>query len=181
MNWFTSDTHFGHNGIINYCNRPFSSVEEMNNELIRRWNVCVLPEDTVYHLGDFSFCGLIKTREILSQLNGKIVLIKGNHDKHFFRKNGELKNDLKFTNTQLSMEIEIQKTPIMLSHYQYKGYNDIEGRDFSQVQIDNKGFYLLHGHVHCGWKTKDHMINVGVDVWNYTPVSEQEIMELING
>jgi calcineurin-like phosphoesterase family protein len=52
--FFTSDTHFNHANIISYCSRPFSSADEMNREIIARWNAVVGPEDTVYHLGDFA-------------------------------------------------------------------------------------------------------------------------------
>ena len=55
--FFTSDTHFDHKNIIRYCNRPFSSIEEMNNFLIKRWNATVGPDDTVFHLGDVTFGG----------------------------------------------------------------------------------------------------------------------------
>ena len=70
--FFTADPHFGHTNIIRYENRPFASAEEMDQELIRRWNETVSPEDTVYLLGDFSFYGKEKSTEILSALQGHI-------------------------------------------------------------------------------------------------------------
>lgn len=80
--FFTSDTHFGHFNIIRYCNRPFETVAEMDEELIKRWNTVVKPEDTVWHLGDFSFyMSKEKVTSIVKQLNGTIYLVKGNHDK----------------------------------------------------------------------------------------------------
>ena len=78
--FFTADPHFGHTNIIRYENRPFASAEEMDQELIRRWNETVSPEDTVYLLGDFSFYGKEKSTEILSALQGHIRLVMGNHD-----------------------------------------------------------------------------------------------------
>jgi calcineurin-like phosphoesterase family protein len=180
MIWFTADTHFGHRGIINYCERPFLSVEEMDAELIRRWNMRVQQEDIIYHMGDFSFCGLTRTREILAQLNGEKILIRGNHDKHFFRKDGSLK-DLRFARVWDSFTLIIApRTEIVMSHYPYRGVHDLEGRDFSEQQIIDQGNYLIHGHVHRGWKQNGRMINVGVDVWNYAPVSEEEIITLLN-
>lgn len=88
--WVTSDTHFFHSKIIEYANRPFSDVEEMNNTLIRNWNSLISSEDTVYHLGDFAM-GKENVAELVNMLNGKIILILGNHDrkgKQWFRDQG---------------------------------------------------------------------------------------------
>lgn len=78
--WFTSDHHFGHKNILEYEKeaRPFASVEEMNEELIVRWNSVVGSTDRVYHLGDFCFGR--HNIQIASRLNGKKILIMGNHD-----------------------------------------------------------------------------------------------------
>ena len=80
MNFYISDTHFGHQNIIRYDNRPFSTADEMDEVLIDRWNDVVSDEDTVYVLGDFSWHREEKTLEILDSLSGRKVLIKGNHD-----------------------------------------------------------------------------------------------------
>ena len=77
--WFTSDTHFYHNVIIEYCKRPFETIEEHNQKLIDNWNAVVGLDDTVFHLGDFCLGGAPKWREIREQLNGHIILIVGNH------------------------------------------------------------------------------------------------------
>lgn len=78
--WIVSDTHFNHANIIKYENRPFASKEEMNEELIRRWNEVVSPDDTVYHLGDVLFGGRSIRDGILKRLNGYKILRLGNHD-----------------------------------------------------------------------------------------------------
>jgi calcineurin-like phosphoesterase family protein len=78
--FFTSDTHFFHEGIIKFCNRPFESVEEMNETLIRNWNETVPKDGTVFHLGDFAFGGWREWMSAYNRLNGKIYLILGNHD-----------------------------------------------------------------------------------------------------
>lgn len=85
-----ADTHFGHKNIITYCNRPFRTVEEMNNHIIKEWNDCVSNDDTVFMLGDFAF-GRVPIIEFTSKLNGKKILIKGNHDTYpneFYRQCG---------------------------------------------------------------------------------------------
>lgn len=79
---FTSDTHFGHAAVINLCSRPFTSVDEMDQEMIERWNAAVRPSDTVWHLGDFAHkCRPDRINWIFSRLNGTKHLIVGNHDK----------------------------------------------------------------------------------------------------
>lgn len=81
--FFIADTHFGDEAILRYEKRPFSSVEEMDQEMIRRWNEVVGDEDLVFHLGDVSSYGKEKTKEILSRLRGKKHLVLGNHDLDF--------------------------------------------------------------------------------------------------
>lgn len=80
--WFTSDTHFGHKNILEFEReaRPFKCLEEMHEVMIDRWNRVVLNCDTVYHLGDFAF-GRANLK-IAERLNGKKILIMGNHDSH---------------------------------------------------------------------------------------------------
>jgi len=79
--FFTADSHFGHANIIKYCNRPFNSVDEMDETMVRRWNSVVEPSDVVYHLGDFALCKNGYAKNILNCLNGKIYLCRGSHDK----------------------------------------------------------------------------------------------------
>jgi calcineurin-like phosphoesterase family protein len=78
--WLISDTHFNHSAIIKYCNRPFRTVEDMNETIISNWNNIVKKNDIVYHLGDFGFGSLNDITNFVSKLNGRIYLIKGNHD-----------------------------------------------------------------------------------------------------
>ena len=73
--FFTSDTHFCHKKILEFCDRPWNSIEEHDEALIDNWNSIITPDDTVFHLGDFCFGGAPKWKEILKQLNGHIYLI----------------------------------------------------------------------------------------------------------
>lgn len=75
-----ADTHFGHLNIIKYCDRPFVTTEEMDRQLIEKWNSVVGKDDIVYHLGDFALGNMNKVAEYRKQLKGKIFLIQGNHD-----------------------------------------------------------------------------------------------------
>ena len=71
MRWFTSDWHFGHRNVIDYCNRPFSSVEEMNDKLVELWNNTIKPEDEVWFLGDFSMNPKWSSERILISLTAE--------------------------------------------------------------------------------------------------------------
>lgn len=81
MIWFTADHHFGHEAIIRHCSRPYTSVLQMDFDLIERWNAIVGPDDTVWHLGDFAWKGHADTGDIFAALHGHKFLIKGNHDR----------------------------------------------------------------------------------------------------
>ena len=80
MIYFISDTHFHHHNIINYCNRPFKDVNEMNKIIINNWNNIVTENDTVYHLGDFCLFSDEEIKNIFNKLNGNKILIRGNHE-----------------------------------------------------------------------------------------------------
>ena len=81
MIYFISDTHFNHNNIIKYCNRPFKSINEMNQTIINNWNKTVKADDEIYHLGDLVLGKKEEMYNTVSNLNGKKYLIRGNHDK----------------------------------------------------------------------------------------------------
>lgn len=81
--FFTSDTHFGHKHILEFCKRPFSSIEEHDEQLIANWNSVVGVDDTIFHLGDFAFGGYPFWKKIVEQLNGHIILVIGNHKINF--------------------------------------------------------------------------------------------------
>lgn len=161
--WFTSDTHFGHAKIIQYCNRPFASVEEMDEKLIENWNARVGKGDTVYHLGDFSLAkDHRKIPEYLRSLNGQIHLIYGNHDAKRLQ---FLKG---FADLKPYKEIKVGEQKIILCHYAFRVWNKI-----------HYGSWNLYGHSHGSLK-RDFTIkqfDVGVDVWNYAPLSFEEVAE----
>lgn len=149
--FFIADQHYGHTNILKYCNRPFSTIEEMDRELILRHNSVVGFFDTVFHLGDFSFYKPEKSRDILNKLNGKThILIKGNHD----RSMNIMKESVGFDEVYDKFIYE----DWMLQHHPIK---------------TNKK--LLCGHVHQRWHRIDDIINVGVDVNEFTPRTLDEL------
>lgn len=126
--FYISDTHFGHKNILKYDNRPYFTVAEMDADLIKRWNNAVKPTDTVYHLGDFSWLKPAEESEILQQLNGTKILIRGNHD---YKPNAEWAEVLPFA------EIVDNGRHVILSHFPIASYKNM-----------THGYYHLYGHVH---------------------------------
>lgn len=177
MRFFTADLHFGHKNVIPYCERPFADREEMTAGLIERWNSVVMPEDTVYILGDLSFYGTGRTKEILARMNGSKILIRGNHDDV---KSEEKAKALGMLSVSDSMTCAIGEEIFNMCHYPYEG-DSTEVERFLERHIPDDGRWLLHGHVHREWQVRGRQINVGVDVWNWTPVSEAHILALIKG
>lgn len=193
MRYFTSDTHFGHKNIIEYCGRPFKTVEEMNQTMIDNWNALVKPEDTIYHIGDVSFMKQEESYKVVHQLNGHKILIRGNHDRGI----GAMKA-MGFDEVYDQLQIEINGETLWLAHhpYPYIEYDpyieDHDDPDAHHYQIRDEGqpkddfkTWLLCGHVHQSWRTKQFkgrkngMINVGVDVWDFKPISDEKVAETI--
>ena len=157
MIYFSADTHFYHHNIIKYCNRPFSSVEQMNDTIIKGWNEAVTAEDTVYHLGDVTF----KKLDLVAKLNGKKILVRGNHDRSFT--STQFKN-AGFVNVfEKPTDLVLGEWRILLMHAP-EYYSPA-------CQIH------LCGHIHDTWKYKDVYVNVGTDVWEFRPVTLEQILE----
>ena len=167
MEWFISDTHFGHERILELCPKTrgkFDSISNHDAHIIRAWNSNIAPSDKVYHLGDFSFHNIGYTRDnILPLLNGDITFIRGNHDRSRMVKLLERDHEVY---DYLKLNIEGQK--IILSHYPI---HEWDGK--------RKGSIHVHGHVHCSrMKYKKNRINVAYDA-NQTPISFYEIMRYV--
>lgn len=224
--WFTSDPHYGHKKVIEYCARPYADIVEMERSMIENHNAVVKPFDKVYYLGDVFFCGMVHAKEILAKLNGYKILIRGNHDR-----DAKKMLELGFNEVHDSLEIEIGKHRVNLSHFPYKPYTgDIDEKVLARIQqlkaearktgkdstsqldaalseppydglitneqkerlisydmrfwsrrFEDKGQWLLCGHVHEKWAQKKRMINVGVDVRGFKPMSIEEVEAIING
>jgi calcineurin-like phosphoesterase family protein len=172
MIFFTSDTHFSHFKICEYANRPFKTLEQMDETLIRNWNQRVKKEDTVFHLGDFCFSRSTEAPDgqknkvayeyYRNRLNGNIILTSGNHDSH-------------------------QKMPSYIQSCQIKH----GGKFINLVHNPERAnpIYELNfcGHVHNRFKIQEKQIgcytttivNVGVDVWNFMPITYSEIISAV--
>jgi len=155
--WITSDHHFGHKKIIKYSNRPFNSVEEMDEELIRRFNSRVSPGDIVYNLGDYCFTN---PEKYAGRLNGNIIRIKGSHD-----------HDIKEPRMLVIKPIGVfdkygDPAIITLCHYSMRSW-----------EKSHFGTWHLYGHHHGLLPPYGLSFDVGVDSWNYYPISLEQVME----
>lgn len=158
---FTSDTHFGHAAIIGYCKRPFASLEDMDRTMIQNWNAIVDPDDTVYHLGDFAMGRFEAAAAYRKALNGRIVLVLGNHDRSAKRM-----RELGFDEVCSSATIDVDGIGLHLSHKPPK-MDACKALDAD---------YVLHGHVHETYARRGNLINVGVDVRGFRPVTLAELL-----
>lgn len=134
--WITSDTHFLHANILKYSpdTRPFTTAQEMTTALIEDWNSKVSYTDTVYHLGDFAFTNIETATTIANQLNGRIILIQGNHDTKFVKHETFCK---KFESIHQYHEFKYNKVNIILCHYPILRWNRM-----------HYGSVHFYGHVH---------------------------------
>ncbi|MFL5097286.1 MAG: metallophosphoesterase family protein [Xanthobacteraceae bacterium] len=157
--WFTADTHFGHGGALGRFKRPFGSVGEMDEALIARWNDRVGARDEVWHLGDFAYrMQAERMAVILKRLNGIKHLVTGNND------SAETVSLPGWATVQAYREMELQGSRLVLCHYPFRTWNGMY-----------KGAYNLHGHSHGQLAGLTRQVDVGVDVWDYRPITLDEI------
>ena len=177
MIFYIADWHYNHANILSYDNRPFKTVEEMDAALVERWNATVTSADTVYVLGDMFWGGETKAVPVLDSLNGKKILIKGNHDRC---KNTEFRK--RFDQISGYLEITDGDRHVVLCHYPMPCFKN-----------HFHGWYHLYGHVHNSFEAnmmehdrmllealycrKCNMFNVGAMMpWmDYTPRTLDEI------
>lgn len=197
MRWFTSDQHFGHARIIELCDRPFASIDEMNAVMIERWNDRVRAGDTVYVVGDFAMGQIADTLPIAAKLNGRKILIPGNHDRCWAGEKRAPRRrewigrylaagfDEVWDLARPMVLVLADFTPVLVWHFPYDP--DLRGRvELDTLRPADRGTWLLHGHVHTEWCVFKHQLNVGVDTSDvltggidFAPISEDEIIEAI--
>ena len=171
--FLTSDIHWFHKGIIQHAKRPFASIEEMHEVIIANWNRVVGPNDDVYYVGDFTFGSHGDTRKLRARLNGRIHLILGNHDK----KIDKIKDLFVWVKDVYMLKVPDPDAPdgqnqrIFLSHYAHRVWDR-----------SHYGVWHCYGHSHGNleqdWNSKS--TDVGVDCWNFTPVSYQQLKDFFS-
>lgn len=184
FDWVTSDTHFSHARIVELSRRPFSSVEQMNGEIIKRWNQVVKPDDKVLHTGDMSMGKFPESVALTSALNGCRFLIPGNHDRvsSVFDKGKSIERfaalyeQYGWTILPEVIGRVLAGRKILLSHYPYDGDSRPDRPDrHASVRPKDEGLPIVHGHVHTDFAVRGRQFNVGVDVRDFRPVHRSEI------
>lgn len=164
---FSGDPHFFHENIIRHCGRPWKTTEEHNEALITNWNKTVNKGDTVYLLGDFAMIPTQQDnlprmkhyRKLRMRLNGRIILIRGNHDQM-----SNVVYDECFSEVYDLREISIDSEKLTLCHYPMRSWN---------ASVNGRGHLFAHVHSRLEHVDTGVSCDVGVDVpeWNYAPVS----------
>jgi calcineurin-like phosphoesterase family protein len=157
--FFTSDQHFGHGGARALFRRPFGTVAEMDQAMVARWNEVVRPDDEVWHLGDFAVRQpAARMAELLDALAGTKHLIAGNTD-------GPATTGLVgWASVQSYAELEVDGTWLILCHYPLRSWNRM-----------GRGALNLHGHSHGRLAPLPRQVDVGVDLWDFHPITLGEI------
>lgn len=160
---FTADTHYNHANIIKYCNRPFKTVQEMNDCMVDKTNQIIQPNDTLWHLGDLAW---LHPEEILDKINCRhINLVFGNHDIRIKQRLSQLEKQKRITIYKGFVDLKINGQKITLCHYPMLSWN-----------CSYHGSWHLFGHVHgrnCGAGPNSY--DVGVDNNRFAPISLEEI------
>lgn len=160
--FYIADTHFGHAAILNFKTedgkpvRSFASVQEMDGVMVERWNSVVKAADTVYHLGDI--CMSEKSLVLLRALNGRKILIKGNHDQAKLSK---------YVNLFADVRAYDRKDGIICSHI------PIHPDSVERFGVN------VHGHLHTRRLNDPRYFCVCVEQIDYTPIEYSELMKRI--
>jgi calcineurin-like phosphoesterase family protein len=165
MMFFIADMHLGHFNILKYCNRPFASIEEMDQTLIDNWNNKISNNDIVYHIGDFCFRN---PEYYLTQLNGKKHIILGDHDKQIQNNSKKLAIIHREMILKFSIKLNDENVSINLCHW--------------CMRVWPKSHYnswLLFGHSHGRLYPRGKSWDVGVDNNSFSPLSLEDISKIM--
>lgn len=187
--FWTADLHFGHENIIRYSHRPWSTVAAMDAGLVARWNDVVDDDDEVWVLGDVAMGPIVESLAHVADLRGRKVLVAGNHDRCW---HGHGDRALPWVERYLDAgfaEIVQGTVPVRIGdldvevlagHFPYEGDSHDEDRFTDHRPVD-EGAWLVHGHVHERWQVEQRQVNVGVDVWDWRPVPEETLVAIVGG
>lgn len=188
--WLSADHHFGHRNIIKYCNRPFSDVREMDEELISVWNTQVAPEDDVYYLGDFTLGDKNLASYYFSRLNGNIAILgnRWHHDKRWLEGIGIPSPNVFNSRTSNLVMVDLpimvidsnalnedgDEVPAVLCHFPFEVWDR-----------KHYGSYHFHGHSHGNLPPMHNRLDVGIDnvcklLNQYRPLELWEAVFLAN-
>lgn len=166
--WFSSDWHLSHRAIIEYDNRPFKDIYEMDETIIDNYNSLVGDKDDFYFIGDLSFATPKVTDQYLSRLKGNLYFIAGNHDHKkgtipLYKKHGVFLGNLE--------EIKVNNQYIVLCHYAMRIWNR-----------SHYGSYQIYGHSHHNLPDDPNSLSmdVGCNGWDYKPVEFEQIKEIMS-
>ena len=157
--YIISDTHFYHQNVIMYENRPFENIKQMHEQIIENWNSVINKDDKVFILGDFSFGTKEMSQTVFRKLRGNKILIMGNHDR---RKSISWWYDVGFK--------EVYKYPVV--------YNNHFILSHEPMMSVPTAYMNIHGHIHSKSKKNEKYFNVSCEVLNYTPINFEEIRDL---
>lgn len=182
--YLISDTHLNHSNIINYCDRPFKDVSDMNSTIINNWNKKVSTNDKVFFVGDLAMSRPSKAVEFYKNLKGNIIMVRGNHDL-------DLDINKAPFNILESFYIEYQGYEFYISHYP-RNYQDNTDRNDNREEPDYSNppnwfeGWNIHGHVHNNdldnfpfINQNNKTVNVGVDVLNFEPINLDYLIKII--
>ena len=154
--WFTADEHYFHRNIIKYCDRPFDSVEEMNQEMIDRFNSVVGKDDITIHAGDFGLGTKSSIKNVIAQLNGSHTFLLGSHDRWLNK------------NTMTIYQRKFNGTMIVVCHYCMRTW-----------ALSHYNSWHLYGHSHGTLPSIGKSMDIGVDTNNFFPYSLNDIERIM--
>lgn len=171
--WLTADEHYGHRRILQYQNRPFSSVDEMNDHLVEQHNSVVGGEDVVIHVGDFSFGKADDFSRVAGRLKGTHFFMDGSHDismrDYFSEEQGKIPSSGKLFLLPKLFEFTFQKIKIVLCHYALESW-------WASYYAGSSVHF--HGHSHGRFTHAKQAIDIGVDTNNYLPYKIEDAIGL---
>lgn len=188
--WFTSDLHLSHKNIINYCDRPFSTIGIHDDVLIANWNDRVEQGDVVWVLGDFTLSGGMKHGlERLKELKGRKRLVAGNHDPCWVGRTDACRYIPRYIEAGFEIvtpwaRAKLGQHSVNLSHFPYAGDSQHVDR-YAGWRLRPSAVPLLHGHTHSRQHINRELlgtiqIHVGVDAWDYAPVASHTLEQVLN-